>query len=139
MQKKVQSSNVVATARVVLPQEISLLPVSKVSYAMVGIEFEKASDKDGSMMTKFDAKCDRSSTVLDLQPPLSELLIKSKCNRVDFDAKIKKLGGVHQSAKSSFTLKSNGGESVASQYNKLPAKICKFINIVSISSFRYLN
>ena len=112
---------------------MSLLPTSKGSYAIVGIEFANASDKDSAMMTRFDAKCDRSTTAFDTQPALSELLVESKYSRADFDAKVKKLGGVHQSAKSSFLLAPSSGESVANKYNKLPANICKFINIVSTS------
>ena len=131
MQKKIQNSNIVATTRVLLPQEISLLPPAKVSYAMVGIEFANASDKDGAMMARFDAKCDRSTSAFDVQSPLSELLLKSIYSRADFDERIKTMGGVHQSAKSSFLLTASSGESVANKYNKLPAKICKFVNIVS--------
>lgn len=102
MPKNVSKSNVIPTTRTYLPMEISTLENSKLSYAIVGIEFAQASDKDGAMMAKFDIKCDRGTTPIDICPPLAEMIRPVHLSRQEFDTAIEKLQGIHQQTMASF-------------------------------------
>ena len=104
MQKKFSKSGVIPTSRISVPQEISSLDEAKVSYAILGLEFAHASDKDASLHTKFDVKCDRGTTLIDICPPLAETITSSSFSRSDFDSALNSLRGIHQQAKGSFTL-----------------------------------
>jgi hypothetical protein len=134
MQRKVTTSGAIPTTRIMIPQEIDMLKSSQVSYAMVGVEFAQVSEKDGSMLARFDIKCDRSSTSVDIRPPLAELLIGKQMNMSDFNQSMQALHGIHQRAVSKFNLSSSKG-SVSSIYDELPSKIMKSSNLVSFNLF----
>ena len=128
MQKKVTKSGVVPTTRVGLPQEISSLDSSKVSHATICLEFAHASDKDGALLAKFDVKCDRGATPIDIRPPLAETARPNKMSLEEFDSAISKLNGIHQQAKAKFNLSSSD---LKMNLKQIPTKILKASNMVS--------
>ncbi len=131
MQRKVTTNGVIPTTRTAIPQEIDMLNTSQISYAMVGLEFAQVSDKDGAILARFDVKCDRSSTSIDIRPPLAELLIRSAITISDFDDAMQKLHGIHQRAVSKFDSSSIEEREVSTFYDDLPLKILKASNLVS--------
>ena len=135
MQKKFSKSGVIPTTRISVPQEISSLDSSKVSFTTVGLEFAQASDKDGAILAKFDVKCDRGTTSIDICPPLAETLQEFKMSRSDFDAASSKLHGIHQQAKASFNLPSGSGGNVKSYYKRIPKRVLKSSNLSLVESW----
>lgn len=128
LQRKVSTSGVIPTSRVVIPQEIDMLNSSQMSYAMVGLEFAQVSDKDGAILSRFDIKCDRSSTSVDIRPPLAELLTvnRNQMSIADFDESMQKMHGIHQQAVIKFDLSSiseESGSGISSLYKQLPSRI----------------
>lgn len=139
LQRKVTASGAVPITRMMIPQEIDMLKSAQMSYAMVGIEFAQVSDKDGAMVARFDFKCDRSSTSVDIRTPLAELLVgKEKTSISDFSQSMQKLHGIHQRALCSIDLTSSGG-SVSSRYDELPAKILKSSNLSLVGDKEWNN
>jgi len=132
LQKKFAKSGVVPTTRISIPQEIASLGSFKVSFATVGLEFAQASDKDGTILAKFDVKCDRGITPVELCPPLAETLQEFNMPRSDFDAASRKLHGIHQQAKVSFTLPS---ANVESYYKRIPKRVLKCSNLSIVESW----
>ena len=126
MQRSVSSSNIVPATKVMIPQEIDMLNKSQLSFVIIGIEFAQASDKDGALLARFDVKCDRSTTSVDINPPLAELIVRNKLDIVEFDKAMGKLHGIHQRTESRFDIP-------PSVFDKLPSKILKASNLVSIS------
>ena len=106
------------------------------SYAMVGLEFAQVSDKDGAILSRFDIKCDRSSTSVDIHPPVAELLIGNKngMSIADFDETLHKMHGIHQQVASKFDLSSiseGGGSDISLLYSQLPSRILNVSTLVS--------
>ena len=135
LQKKTSKSGVIPTTRIIVPQEIASLDSSKVSFATVGLEFAKASDKDGAILAKFDVRCDRGTTPIEICPPLAETLQEFKMSRSDFDAASTKLRGIHQQAKASFNLPSGSGGNVKSYYKRIPKRVLKSSNLSIVESW----
>ncbi len=134
MQRSVSSSGAIPTTRTVLPQEIDMLNTSQISYAMIGLEFAQNSDKDGAFHSRFDIKCDRSSTSVDIHTPLAELLVGNEMSISDFDESMQKLHGIHQHAISKFEL------SLSSQkYEELPSKILKASTLTLVGNKKWKN
>ena len=104
MQKKVTKSGIIPTSRISIPQEISSLESMKVSSAIIGLEFAQASDKEGALLAKFDLKCDRGTTPIDICPPLAETVKPSPISVEKFDESIMKLQGIHQQSKATFNV-----------------------------------
>ncbi len=113
-----------------IPQEIDTLDTSQVSYAMVGIEFAQTSDKESAIQSRFDVKCDRSTTSFDLRPPLAELLTANKMKQSQFASAVANLQGIHQRAVTKINLSKNQTD-FSSDYDGLPSKIAKATNLVS--------
>jgi AP-3 complex subunit beta len=132
IQKKFAKSGVLSTTRISIPQEIASLGSSKVSFAIIGLEFAQASDKDRTLLAKFDVKCDRGTTPIDLCPSLAETLQECKISRSDFDAASLKLHGIHQQAKASFNLPT---ANVQSSYDLIPKVILKGSNLSVVESW----
>ena len=132
MQRKVTNNGTVPTTRTAIPQEIDMLNSSELSYAMVGLEFAQVSEKDGAILARFDVKCDRSSTSIDIRPPLAELLVGSTSAKEisDFDETMQQLQGIHQRTISKIDSSSIKGE-VSTFYDDLPSKILKASTLVS--------
>ena len=141
MQRNVSSSGTIPTTRAIIPQEIDILNSSQISFAMIGLEFAQHSDKDGAFHTRFDIKCDRSSTSVDIRPPLAELLLESKImSIVDFDESMQKMHGIHQQAMSKFELSpSSKGSSISLMHEKLPVKILKASTLVLVGNKKWKN
>ena len=129
LQKSIAASGIVATTKIVVPQEIDMLNSSQMSYAMIAIEFAHISDKDGAMHSRIDIKCDRSSTTVDIRPPLTELLMKKVMTQQEFDESFSKYHSIHQRGVSKFDL-SNSEESISMLYRSLPSTIIKNSTLV---------
>lgn len=97
----------IAPRRMVLPPEISILTTGQMSILVVGVDFACASDKEGAMHGKLEVKSDRGSNVLDIRPPLGELLQRVKLSKSEFEASMQRLQGFNR-VTSSFTC--TGGE-----------------------------
>lgn len=100
--KKNPKTNIVPVAKSMLPLEIATLDTTKISYAVVGIEFSQASDKDGAMWAKFDVKSDRGVIPIDICPSLAELIEPIQMSQHEFDTAARKLQGIHQQTMASF-------------------------------------
>lgn len=100
-QKKITGSGHIPTIRVVLPQEIMSLACGSSCLAIIGLEFANPADKDGVIFTRFEIKSDRSNTLIDIKPPLAEMLQKSSISSIEsFQAITKSLSGTYQHSKS---------------------------------------
>lgn len=140
MQRNVPTSGSIPTTKVVIPQEIDILNTSQLSYAITGLEFAQATDKENTIHARFDIKCDRSSTSVDISPPLAELLIETKqtWSVSKFDETIQKSHGIHQQVKCKIELSSlKKASSIATLYQKLPSKILKVSTLVSSCITRF--
>lgn len=100
--KKNLKTNIVPVAKSILPVEIAALDKAKISYAVVGLEFSQASDKDGAMWAKFDVKSDRGTFPIDVCPPLAETIEPIAMSQKEFDIAANKLQGIHQQTMASF-------------------------------------
>ncbi len=137
MKKKVTNSGVVPTTRIIVPQEISTLEASKVSHAIVGLEFAHASDKEGATYAKFDVKCDRGTTTVDICPPLAELIQPMEMTKEQFDTKSNGMHGIHQRSKAAISLSTDG---IKKRLKRLPSKIQKVSAMVSdTNGIRYID
>ena len=120
--------------RVIIPQEIGLLNKTQKCLLTLGLEFLGTSDKAGAMLARFDIRSDRGSSTVDIRPPLAEFFTRCSMNYSDFDSAVEKLNGMHQRSVSSFTLKDRkDGDSPKKMYKDLPARICKYTNLVRSS------
>jgi len=100
--KKNPKANTISVVKNILPVEIASLDKSKISYAVVGLEFPQASDRDGAMWAKFDVKSDRGVIPIDICPPLAEIIEPTHMSQHEFDTATYKLQGIHQHAMTSF-------------------------------------
>jgi len=111
--------------RVAIPQEISALKPHQMSLAVMGIEYMNISDKVGAILSRFDVKCDRGSTPVELRLPLGELLKPCFLSESDFTAAFSRFHGLHQKAQSSFDLSLDTVDSTKTRISDVPKKIIK--------------
>ena len=131
--QRTAAGNSVSIIRTVIPQELDVLEKSHMSLTILGLEFAHTSDKDGVMQARFDVKCDRSTTTVDIRPPLAELITPNHdVEASDFCAAIDKLQGIHQRAVTKIDL-SKKSMDLSSAYKDLPSQITKATNLVRCS------
>ncbi len=106
-QRKVTTSGTVPTTRVKIPQEISSLDSSKISLAVIGLESAQASSKDGSILAKFDVKCDRGTTQIEIRPPLAETIQPIYMAKSEFVSLADKMHDIHQRSEALLSLRSD--------------------------------
>jgi AP-3 complex subunit beta len=86
-------SSIISPSKVVVPPEIDLLRAGQCTDAMVGIDFQSASDRDGSLLAKFDIKSASGSVPVEIKPCLADLLLPCKRSVGEFDEEIDKMHG----------------------------------------------
>lgn len=86
-------SSIISPSKVVVPPEIDLLRAGQCTDAMIGIDFASPSDRDGSLLAKFDIKSASGSIPVEIKPVLADLLLPCKRSIGEFDEEIDKLHG----------------------------------------------
>lgn len=79
--------------KVVPPQEIDVLHVGQRSDCMLGIEFASPSDRDGSLLAKFDIKFGSSGSPVEIKPAIADVLLPCQRSLEEFDEQVKRLQG----------------------------------------------
>jgi hypothetical protein len=87
------SGTMIGPRRVVPPQEIDVLNVGQRSDCMLGIEFASPSDRDGSLLAKFDVKFGSSGIPVEIKPLIADVLLPCQRSLEEFDEQIKRLQG----------------------------------------------
>jgi AP-3 complex subunit beta len=118
-------SSIISPSKVVVPPEIDLLRAGQCTDAMIGIDFASTSDRDGSLLAKFDIKSASGSIPVEIKPVLADLLLPCKRNIGEFDEEIDKLHGF-QRVESKLSLVD------PSQRAKLPEHILRFVALTSV-------
>lgn len=88
--------------------------------AVLGISFQSASDRDGSLQARFDFKSDRGNTPVDIRPSLGDMLQPCRMNGEEFDSQVEALQGFSRVA-TKFQLP----PTVSTSYESLPTRILK--------------
>jgi hypothetical protein len=90
------SSSHIGPKKSVVPGEIVGLKQGQMSNVMLGIDFASASDRDDSLLARFDIKFTGGSVPIELRPSLVQLL--QPCNRSssEFDSSMAKLQGFNR-------------------------------------------
>ena len=92
------TSSHIAPKRVAVPNEIASLKQGQMSNVMLGIDFASSSDRDDSLMARFDIKFNGGSTPVELRPSLGQLLQPCDRNLSDFHSGMSKLQGFNRVA-----------------------------------------
>jgi hypothetical protein len=87
------SGSMIGPRKVVLPQEIDVLHVGQRSDCVLGIEFASPSDRDGSLLAKFDIKFGSSGIPVEIKPIIADVLLPCLRSVGEFDEQIKRLQG----------------------------------------------
>lgn len=146
IQKRANGTGCVDISNVVLPQEISSLDGGKVCVVLIGIQFSNPSDKEGAMVAKFDVKCDRSTTAIELKPPLAEMIQSSSITNIEsFEKAVKRLSGTYQKSRSNILIKDKDqvmdkilSSSTITLVHGWVDNVCRFAGTLPVSSLDLL-
>ena len=89
------SSNI-GVKKAVVPPEIVGLKQGQMSNVMLGIDFAGASDRDDSLLARFDIKFNGGSVPVEIRPSLVQLLQPCKRSSSEFDSGMAKLQGFNR-------------------------------------------
>jgi hypothetical protein len=146
IQKRAIGTGCVDISKVVLPQEISSLDSGKVCVVLIGIQFLNPSDKEGAMVAKFDVKCDRSTTAIELKLLLAEMIQSSSITNIEsFEKVAKRLSGTYQKSKSSILINDKDqvmdkilSSSTITLVHGWVENVCRFAGTLPVSSLDLL-
>lgn len=96
------SSSSIAPKKAVVPGEVAELRQGQMANVMLGIDFVGASDRDDSLLARFDIKFNGGNVPVEIRPSLVELLQPCKRTNSEFDGGMAKLQGFNR-VDSSFT------------------------------------
>ena len=97
------SSSNIGPKKAVVPGEIAGLKQGQMSNVMLGIDFASASDRDDSLLARFDIKFTGGSVPIEIRPSLVQLLQPCKRSSSDFDSGLAKFQGFNR-VESSFNV-----------------------------------
>lgn len=97
------SGSAIGVRKIVLPLEISELPVGRRAECFVGIDFASASDRESFMQAKLEVKFGSGGTTVEIKPTIGDLLLPCKRSIDEFDAAVSRMQGFHR-AESNFSV-----------------------------------
>lgn len=90
------SSSQIGPKKVIVPGEIAALKQGQMSSVMLGIDFTITSDRDDSLVARFEIKFGGGTFPVEVRPSLLQLLQPCQKSRSDFDAGMQKLQGFNR-------------------------------------------
>jgi AP-3 complex subunit beta len=86
-------SGCVGAKRIALPPEITELPKNTRCMRIIAIEFASLSDREGTLLARFEVKSDRGNYQIEIRPPLAELVTPLPISIANFDDNMNRLQG----------------------------------------------
>jgi len=146
IQKKNLGNGYIDAEKVVLPQDILSLDSGQLCLVLIGIQFSNISDKDGAMVAKFDVKCDRGTTAIEIKLPLAEMVQRSSITDIkSFEKEVKRLSGTYQKSRLTVLIKDKDqvidtilSSSTISLVHRWDENACRFAGKLPVSSLDLL-